>query len=351
MSPDAQPSPTVAPDGYGESYGYDQIDPALEWHLLLLGLAGRLPDEAVARCRRLLAADQPDELADHLVSAALEHEVPLFDLEIDILADALATHEDAEDLLAQLETTETGAALGCTFAAAPDDRPDSRQPDEAVVAAIAGQAGAVGLWRSFRVPAGHPLMPRTVPVYVVETNEQADLIGVATALQDALEAAGLDDAQVEVYPTGFELPSYQRLARANGELLWSRSPDPGVRIAVLFDEVHPTDGPRFHPNHPRADAQESPKLLGYLKDGEPLLMTTGRLDDVVDRDRGRVVPMSFRTDGAWVWSEATAYYLEAHGLQPDPALVKHIRAMGHVRPAVDGVDMHRAMATLRAPRA
>ena len=103
-----------------------------------------------------------------------------------------------------------------------------------------------------------------------------------------------------------------------------------MRIAVLFDEVHPTDGPRFHANHPRVDEQESPKLLRYLRTGEPLLLTTGRLEDVFDRARGKVVPMSFRTDGAWVWSDATAYYLETHGLQPDPALVKHIRALGHV---------------------
>jgi len=327
-----------------------ELDPAREWHLLLLGLAGRLPDTAMTQGRRLLAADRPDELADHVVTAARDHHVPLFDLEIDILAEAMASREDAEELLAEIPVTETGTMLGCEFAAAPESRPKTGAPDRAAVRTVPGLTGVIGLWRTYRVPAGNPLLPWTVPIYVVESDERADLVAVTAELQDALQAAGLADSQVEVYPTGYALPSYHRLARACGELLWSRSPDPGVRIAVLFDEVDPTEGPRFHPNHPRVDEEESPKLLGYLRNGEPLLLTTGRLDDVVDQARGKVVPMSFRTDGAWVWSDATAYYLEAHGLQPDPALVKHIRAMGHVRPAVDGVDMHRAMAVLRAPR-
>jgi hypothetical protein len=322
-------------------------DPALEWHLLLLGLAGRLPDATVTHCRGLLAAGRADELAEPLVTAAREHHVPLFDLEIDILADAMASRVDAEEQLAEIAITETGTMLGCEFAAAPDDRPKTGAADRAVVRTSPGLAGVIGVWRTFRVPAGNPLMPRPVPVYVVETDAQADLIAITAQLQDAVQATGLADPQVEVYPTGYGLSSYHRLARAHGELLWSRSPDPGVRIAVLFDEVHPTDGPRFHADHPRVDEQESPKLLGYLRAGEPLLLTTGRLADVFDRARGKVVPMSFRTDGAWVWSDATAYYLETHGLQPDPALVKHIRALGHVRPPVDGVDLHRAMAVLR----
>jgi hypothetical protein len=85
--------------------------------------------------------------------------------------------------------------------------------------------------------------------------------------------------------------------------------------------------------------------------GEPLLLTTGRSEDVADRDRGTAVPASFRTDGTWVWSDAAAYYLDAHGLRPDPDLLDHIRARGYVRPAVDGVALHRAMAVLRGPAA
>jgi hypothetical protein len=157
---------------------------------------------------------------------------------------------------------------------------------------------------------------------------------------------------VEVYPTGSELPSYQRFARAYGELLWSRTPDPGVRIAVLFDEVDPVLGPRFHADHPIVeDYEEFPKLVEYLQRGEALLLTTARLDDVVEPARGNVVPMSFHTDGTWVWSDATTYYLEMHRLLPDPELVAHIRAVGHVPPIVDAAARHRAMAALQKPHA
>ena len=80
-----------------------------------------------------------------------------------------------------------------------------------------------------------------------------------------------------------------------------------------------------------------------------MLLTTARLDDVWDTSAGSVVPMSFRTDGTWVWSDASTYYLQAHGLLPDPAMIEHIRAAGHVRPPVHDVALFRAMAKLREP--
>jgi hypothetical protein len=89
--------------------------------------------------------------------------------------------------------------------------------------------------------------------------------------------------------------------------------------------------------------------LTRLRRGKPLLSTTGRLPDVVDPGRGKVVPMTFRTDGGWVWSDATTYYLSTYRLQPDPQLVSHIQSLNYATSAVDGVAMHRAMAALRAP--
>jgi hypothetical protein len=118
---------------------------------------------------------------------------------------------------------------------------------------------------------------------------------------------------------------------------------------VLFDEVDQEAGPRFRPDHPTVDDEELPKLVEYLRRGEALLLTTARLDDVVDQSHGNAVPMSFRTDGTWVWSDATTYYLEVHRLLPDPELAAHIRAANHVPPTVDDVARHRAMAALREP--
>ena len=71
--------------------------------------------------------------------------------------------------------------------------------------------------------------------------------------------------------------------------------------------------------------------------------------DVLDPRRGDVVPMSYRTDGTWVWTETVTYYLETYGLSPDVDLLTHIQALGHRMPAVDAVAEHRAMVALTAP--
>jgi hypothetical protein len=93
-------------------------------------------------------------------------------------------------------------------------------------------------------------------MFVVEADPDSDLIDATGQIQLALVAAGESDPQVEIYPTGADLANYQRFARASGQLLWARTPDPGVRIAVLFDLVDPTLGPRFREDHPTVAGEE-----------------------------------------------------------------------------------------------
>ena len=273
--------------------------------------------------------------------------------EAEFLDDVLDETDTTEAQLEQLEVSDIGIPLMYGFAATlPEGAaadPNAVGADDAAVAATAGLAGTRGLWRAWRLPMQAASATDTKRVYVVEADDDVDVISVTGDIQRALAAVGEKDPLVEVYPTGFDLPSYQRFARSLGELLWSRTPDPGVRIAVLFDEVDPVLGPRFRADHPTVDDQELVKLVGYLRQGEALLLTTARLDDVVDPARGDAVPMSFRTDGTWIWSDATTYYLEVHQFLPDPELAAHIRALGHVPPAVDDVARHRAMAALMEP--
>jgi hypothetical protein len=70
------------------------------------------------------------------------------------------------------------------------------------------------------------------------------------------------------------------------------------------------------------------------------------LPDVVDPVRGPVVPVSFRTDGRWIWNEAATYYLDLHRLAPDPGLVAYARDRGYATGEVDGATLHRAGAAL-----
>lgn len=186
-------------------------------------------------------------------------------------------------------------------------------------------------------------------MFVVEVSNSADIAGVTGRLQQRLAAAGETSPQVEVYPRDTELPTYQRLARGYGELVWAAAQDSGMQLASIFDDVDPQDGPRFSTDHPRLDEAEASKVAQYLRLAEPVLVTTARMDDVVDATRQYCVPLNFRTDGTWIWTEAAAYYAEEHKLEPDPGLLAHIRANNHIVPRVDGVALHRALEVLQEP--
>jgi hypothetical protein len=122
-----------------------------------------------------------------------------------------------------------------------------------------------------------------------------------------------------------------------------------VRPARLFDGVHPQAGPYFAADHELVvDEAERRRLLAFLRSGAPLVQTTARDRDVVDPRRGRRVPMGYRTDGAWIWNEAAAYYLDAHGLAPDPALCEHIRGCGYACAEPDRDAVRRALSEFYA---
>jgi hypothetical protein len=219
------------------------------------------------------------------------------------------------------------------------------------VTAAAGETGLRGMWRAWRYPAV-PSSPWPPPrrIYLVETDLDTDVVELTARLQRRLAAAGETDPQVEVYPVGAELPMYQRLAIADGALIWARTPAPEIRMAAVFDAVDARTGPWFEHDHARIDDEvEAHQVIEYLLAGEPLLITTAQMDDVVDRKRRNSVPMNFRTDGAWIWTDTTTYYLQQHRLSPDTGLLEHIRSSRYRVPAVDGVAIHRAMAVLRRP--
>ncbi|MBD0671213.1 hypothetical protein [Streptomyces sp. CBMA156] len=103
----------------------------------------------------------------------------------------------------------------------------------------------------------------------------------------------------------------------------------GFRLAAVFDVVDPVTGPGFAADRPRlAAGAEREDVLRYLRAGAAVLLTPMLMDDVVDPDRRGVVPMGFRTDGRWIWTDTVTYYLEEYGLAPDPALLAHVREQG-----------------------
>ncbi|WP_410675584.1 ferredoxin [Amycolatopsis sp. cmx-4-68] len=78
---------------------------------------------------------------------------------------------------------------------------------------------------------------------------------------------------------------------------------------------------------------EAERVLAYLDAAPVILASRSNGPDAFAPDRADAVPMNFRTDGAWAWPGAVAYYLREHGVPPDPDLVAHIRARRFTAPA------------------
>jgi hypothetical protein len=332
-------------------------------HQMLLGLAGRLPDDLMTRCREQLAQGEAGEVARAVAFCVLSQHLPLASTGAALLAALLAEAGGDASALAEVEIDDTDPVIWY-FTDVPPRAGDTgagqhgaqdasaaapHELDQAVAEALAAEPGAIGCWRAWRVPPdGAPPAPAK-PVFVIEVSADTDAAGVAARVQHRLAAGGEVSPQVEVYHRDTDLPLYQRLARGYGELAWAVAEDPGMQLATIFDEVDPQAGPRFSPSHPRLGEREASQVAQYLREGEPVLVTTAQMDDVVDTTREYCVPLNFRTDGLWIWTEASAYYAQEHHLEPDPALLAHIRSNHHTVPDVDSVALHRALAVLQQP--
>lgn len=119
-----------------------------------------------------------------------------------------------------------------------------------------------------------------------------------------------------------------------------------VRIARVFAGPAARPGDRVHGWI--GDDEERQRVGSYLRAGAPILTTTAQATDLIDPARGNVVGASFRTDGAWVWSDALTYYAEVYGLAPEEDLYARIRARGYACPVPDDATADRALGTLYA---
>ncbi|MCK2239939.1 MULTISPECIES: hypothetical protein [unclassified Crossiella] len=120
----------------------------------------------------------------------------------------------------------------------------------------------------------------------------------------------------------------------------------------MFDHVHPETGPGFAADHPRvADPAERQAIADYLDSGTPVLLSPTLLDDVLDPARTAVVPVNFLTDGRWVWTDTVTYYLQRHGLAPEPELLAHLRSQGPAAAPVPAETVRRAAGFVLTPRA
>jgi hypothetical protein len=288
------------------------------WAVLLTALAGRIADARLAR-----AWADPGARADEVAVGLAE-------------AGAGADAADVRRLLAVAVPGDPAAMAGLlerlgvvageyVFEPLPD-------PDPVLVRAAAGIAR--GVWGAYRYDGDDE--PDGVPVYLVEVAAERSIVDSARLVPGA-----------SVFRTGDRLPDYHRAARGSAALLWAAQAA-APELVPVFD-AGGDGGPRFAADRPRLSTVERDGVVGYLRAAAPVLLTTAVMADVVEPARGEVVPLTFRTDGRYVWPEAVAYYAAEYGLAPYPPLLDAIRAAGYQPPAADGVALFRARAAVLTP--
>ena len=338
-------------------------------HEMLLRLAGQGPDDLLTRCRTWLARGRRSDIGRALAHTALAWGMRISESDLELLAGLLRearADPTALALVARAEPTGLMYGFAPTLALAADALAGRVDPSDfwpgeggsqataphdgvcqAAIRSVTDSTQATALWRAWRFPADGSPWPNPRRVYVIETDGDADPAALTGAVQKALLSAGEDAPQVETYPIGAELPEYQRHARAFGALLWAREPDPGIRFAELFPDEGIEDS--ADENRPPLDEAERALLSAYLWAGEPLLVSDEPEADPLDPDAYEMVPLSVRTDGVWIWSDAVALCLDRHGLSPHSELVRQARSRGFVAPSVQGAAVYRALAALRSP--
>jgi hypothetical protein len=106
-----------------------------------------------------------------------------------------------------------------------------------------------------------------------------------------------------------------------------------MRQARIFDGVR--ENGRQYVSRRLVPVEEIARVLSYLEK-EPIALAARGYDiDEMDPTRGAQVPLTFHTDGEWIWPGAVAYYLRTHEVPPEPDFLTHIRARGFELPEVD----------------
>lgn len=213
--------------------------------------------------------------------------------------------------------------------------------DEAAVTAVLNAPATSALWRSWRLDTRDATGTSAIRVYVIKADDPQAAVA---AIHTHLAGTGHDDVILVGFTAGEPASPAGRAALGSSALLWALDADGPIRSARVFDT-----GMFFDPEHPRLVGRERDDVLRFLDGGHTLARTPQLLLDTVDPERGQVVPMNYRTDGAWVWTDTVTYHLREHGIAPDAALLDHARNAGYVAAEAGAVGRHRALASLFLP--
>ncbi|MFC5745157.1 hypothetical protein [Actinomadura rugatobispora] len=160
--------------------------------------------------------------------------------------------------------------------------------------------------------------------------------------RDARPPAAAYEEELRLFPREpGNVPGW--LAAATG----AAEADDGLRMAKPFDSMAP-DGAPVVQRAPVPDGDRD-AVVRYLQQA-PIVLAARSFDtDLLDPQRASSVPLTYHTDGTWIWPGAVGYYLKKHGLPPEPDLVAHIRAAGFQLPEVSEDARKEAVNVITSP--
>lgn len=105
-----------------------------------------------------------------------------------------------------------------------------------------------------------------------------------------------------------------------------------VKIANVFDPSSKV--PKINEELGSVDEDLAKKLSDYMDSGVLLLRTTMLQEDVLAVDDSPRVPSCIRTDGEFVWSDASSYYVRHHRVSPGQDFIAHVESLDFTLPEV-----------------
>ncbi|MFI6870181.1 hypothetical protein [Nocardia sp. NPDC050406] len=123
----------------------------------------------------------------------------------------------------------------------------------------------------------------------------------------------------------------------------SPSPTAGLRMARVYDSRNDAGQPVVE--RPPLDPKLRDALLAYLESA-PLVLAARSMDQDEFAPGERDVPLSYFTDGVWIWSGAVPHYLIKHGVPPEPELVRHVVARNFRLEMIDDRTRELAVRTI-----
>ena len=308
-------------------------------HRLILQLTGRAPDDALWTAREVLFAGRVSEVARLFTYLLVEYQLPLAEEEVQAVRD-LSEYLGTAALVPRMNVVPRVPPPAQVFS---DDLPDDGSDDD-VIDALASSEDAVGMWACWARPGFGSPWPARVRCYVAEAGSEEGALRLDRQLFKFVQVHHPRPRITVVGPAG-PLNAATAAVIEQAPLVWTRASSSSVRIAPLFCGVDDAGLPTGDGAAPmdRADREQ---ILAYLTTAEVVMRASDPADDLLDPTRRSCIPLHLRSDGDWVWSEASAYYLREHGLRPVKDLVRHVLAAEGPPPQLNGVTYHRVIDAL-----